>query len=383
MDSKDTEKAYKRLSYKLRKLYDGLCLELEPMTKTSGRKQTLEKDFINRLRASLRPYFTWGLFTGEKAPIGPSPTEVLEKLSREETAILGFAFGMTKEGRPGKSNEDIARVVKSYLKYAKWNMVFVQWEIADALKNNQIPRDHVAWPPLFKSSEIKNSGSLAKKLHYSEDPMVAHVYRNLPENTKNAISRWAGWSRDENLLWLADVLVYGLNDLLHKPKFHLGIPEWVELPQLKRDLSYEVRELPHKKNELGKENKLGQGQAIRVNRFILESLFPEELAPGEYLSSVNVLEKVMGKIKSAGIKNVIVVANPGHMYRCYELVHKVGSDMHVNPEVYIADCTKVRYDRNSAQSWTRSPLAFWEYDILSRSREVVLKQILDEWHERK
>ncbi|UZQ55552.1 hypothetical protein OOK60_05625 [Trichothermofontia sichuanensis B231] len=114
-----------------------------------------------------------------------------------------------------------------------------------------------------------------------------------------------------------------------------------------------------------------------------ESISPEELESGKYLSTIGVLEKMMDNMNNLGIKNIILVANPGHMYRCYQLVQKVATDMHMNVCVYIADCTKVEYDPSSAQSWVRSPLAFWEYDIISRSREVVLKQILEEWRDSK
>jgi hypothetical protein len=376
MNSNDIDK-HKPLSDKIYELYKYMENQLKVMVSVdgSGNNRTPEEDFVNRLLASLRPYFTWGLFAAEQVPRGPSPKKALDTLDRDKTAILGFAFGMTKTGRPGISNKDIAEVVKDYVniqKYSDWDKVFIQWEIADALEEHQIPQDHIVWPPLFTSDDIQNPDKLIRRLRCRKTPLLQHVYDNLPEDVQQAITHWDN-SQNESVEWL----VYGLNTLLHKNKFHINIPDELQLPQLNHDLAFEVRKLPPKTIE-GHDNKLGQGQAIRVNRLILESIFPEELVSGEYLSSMGVLEKVIGKLQCLGIQNVIVVAHPDHMYRCYELVQKVASDMHMSLTTYIADCTKVKYDPDSAQSWTRNTFAFWEYDIISRSREVVLKQIREE-----
>jgi hypothetical protein len=371
----DTEPAHKLLSDKLKSLYDHLKSELKaliPATDPAG-------PFVNRLLASLRPSFMWGLYTGETPPLGPSPPGELENLIAElTTAVLGFAFGLTPDGRPGRSNEDMAEVIGDLLRVKEgWNRVYVQWEIADALQDKyniaQIPPDNVAWPPQFTPAEIKDPDQLAAKLYYSRDPLVPCVYNSLPQDTQKTIADWANSpGSDEGLRRLAEVLACGLNELLRDPRFHQGIPRWLRLPQLERDLATEVRQFPPEGTVLG------QGQAIRVNRFILESVFPDELAPGKYLSTRGVIEKVMDNIKAAGFKNVILVANPGHMFRCYELVEEAALDRGMNLGIYVADCTKVCYDPDSAQSWTQTLPAFWEYDIISRARELALKQILDE-----
>ena len=371
MNQNDTELAHKFLSDKLKNLYDHLQSELKALIPANDPA----RPFVNRLLASLRPSFMWGLYTGETPPLGPSPANLLRNLIAEPTtAVLGFAFGLTPEGRPGKSNEDMAEVIKDLLGAREdWNRVYMQWEIADALKDkynvDQIPPDNVAWPPQFTPAEIKDPDQLAVKLYYSRDPLVPCVYNNLPQNTKKAIANWANSpGNDEGLRQLANVLTCGLNNLLRDSKFHQGIPRWLRLPQLKRDLATEVRQFPPPGDELG------QGQAIRVNRFILESVFPDELAPGRYLSTRGVLEKVMDHMKGVGIQNVILVANPGHMFRCYELVEEAAFDKGMDLGIYVADCTKVCYDPDSAQNWTQTLLAFWEYDIISRARELALKQ---------
>lgn len=375
MNKTDTELDHKFLSDSLKSLYGYLKSELEALIPANDPA----RPFVNRLLASLRPSFMWGLYTGETPPLGPSPAKQLKNLiAKPATAVLGFAFGLTPDGRPGKSNEDMAEVIKDLLGVKEgWTRVYVQWEIADALKDeydvNQIPPDNVVWPPQFTPAEIRDPVQLAVKLYYSRDTLVAHVYNGLPQKARRAIVDFASSpGNDDALPWLTDMLVYGLNELLHDAKFHRKMPQGLGLPQLKRDLATEVRQLPPPEDELG------QGQAIRVNRFILESLFPTELAPGKYLSTAGVLDKVMGKLKGARIENVILIANPGHMFRCYELVEEAAFDEGMNLGIYVADCTKVCYDPDSAQSWTQSPLAFWEYDIISRARELALKQILDE-----
>ena len=356
MNQNDTELAHKFLSDKFKSLYERLKSELEAFVPDDDPA----RPFVNRLLASLRPSFAWGLYTGETPPLGPSPPDLLKNLITESTtAVLGFAFGLTPDSRPGKSNKDIAEVIKEDLKVTYWDRVYVQWEIADALKDkydvDQIPPDNVAWPPQFTPVEIKDPDQLAMKLYYSRDPPVSCVYNSLPQNTKKAIAKWASSpGDDEGLRWLADVLTCGLNELLRNSKFHQGIPRWLRLPQLRRDLATEVRQFPPPEDELG------QGQVIRVNRFILESIFPDELVPGKYLSTKDVLEKVMDHMKGIGIENVILVANPGHMFRCYELVEEAAFNESMGLGIYVAECTKVCYDPDSAQSWTQTPLAFWE-----------------------
>lgn len=364
---------WKELSDRIYELYECLTSELGNYT----RDQPDEQHFVERLLAGLKPFFIWGLFKCGRAPLHPIDISELKQLINEpDTAVLAFAFGLTSDGRPGISNENMAEVICD-LSPTDWGKVYVQWEIADALSsldNVEIPPDCIAWPPQFKSVDIKDPYQLAIKLYFSGDDVIRYVYECLPENIKKAIENWAkvpGNSSTEVSKWLVDVLVYGLNKLLENPTFHQQISQTLRLRQLKRDLSFEVRELPDPSATLGK------GQAIRVNRFILEALFPDELAEGKYLSSLDVLDAVLDKMKAAGIKKVILVANPGHMFRCKELLELTAYNKQMrNLNVLIADCTGVRYDPNSAQSWTRSEGEFWRYDILSRGRELLQWQVL-------
>jgi len=372
--SVNQELDHKPLADILKRFYATLQSELTSLPSVAG-KETDQRHFVNRLLAALRPSFLWGLYSGERPPGGPSDN-IVSLVHKPTTAILGFAFGTTRDGRPGLSNEDMAEVINTRLGVRDWSRVYVQWEIADALRDRygitQIPPECIAWPPKFAATEIKSPDQIARKLADSNDPIFSHIYQNVPEQLQRSITRYS-MSPSLPFPELSSELQEGFNTLLDSPTFHQAIPRTIDLPQLERDLAREVREFPPQTDTLG------PGQAIRVNRFILEGIFPDdELGRGRYLSSKDVLGRVMETMRRNGITDVILVATPGHMFRCYELTEEAALEKQLPITIHVSDCTKVRYDGDSAQSWTQSPLAFWEYDIISRARELALKQILDE-----
>jgi hypothetical protein len=151
---------------------------------------------------------------------------------------LGFAFGLTPDGRHGKSNEDIADVIQGL--NVDCRRVYVQWEIADALtaRGISISSNNVAWPPAFTVNDITNPRQLAMTLYFSTDPVITRVYQALPATVQTAIADWARTPQSaEATAWLADVLTLGLNSLLRDAGFYLAMPNGLQLPQLRRDLS--------------------------------------------------------------------------------------------------------------------------------------------------
>jgi hypothetical protein len=223
MNQQDTEREHKLLSDKLNEFYDHMSDELRSMI-SEGKWQVAETNFINRVIASLRPYFLWGLFSNEHVPRGCSSVEELRKFKSEETVILGFAFGMTKKGRPGKSNEDMANIIQEYInekRYAEWNKVFVQWEIADALQDHHIPLDNIANPPSFTSNDVINPIELTKKLYRRETHLLNYVYNSLPKDVQHVIEQQKDASEKQRVEELIAALVAGLNSILHLNTFHI------------------------------------------------------------------------------------------------------------------------------------------------------------------
>ena len=233
------------------------------------------------------------------------------------------------------------------LRISDWSRVFVQWEIADALRARgiPIPDECVAWPPRFTTNEVTEPARLALKLAERITATLAYVYGRLPQRTRNVIDEYAK-SRTLPAGHLACELRHGLNALLEYAEFHQRVPRSIGLPQLVRDLTREVREYPPPGEVLAR------GQVVRVNRLILESLFRcDGLGPGKYLSSKDVLATVMGAMSAKRITDVILVANPGHMYRCWELTQEAASE-----EGLKLDLSLRRLHKSALRCWLSSIL---------------------------
>src|SRR5262249_48178507 len=84
------------LANRLYGIYEGLVAILRALAADNP----LHTTFLLRLIATLEPFFTWGL--SEDGPFKPTPADLIRTLTQSvRTAVLVFAFGLTRNGRPG------------------------------------------------------------------------------------------------------------------------------------------------------------------------------------------------------------------------------------------------------------------------------------------
>ena len=286
--------------------------------------------FLRWMERASQLFQTWEVRTS-------TPEEV-----KRASAVAGFSFGLTSIGSPGESNRALARVVLALLRYNPGLTLYLQWEIADALRECGFRSrfETVITPPRFSVADICDIVKVRNRLSQAADGTVEYSVReHLPAFYPSMT---------------AEALCQVLNTALLDRGLHKTIPESIRLPQI----AHETRKAPlHSDN-------VGEYQAIRVNRLILESVFPNELRAGEYLSTWSV---VQGIWRSLCDQTVIVVAHPDHAIRCGVLLE---SKIH-RPPLY-ADCRSVPYDDASAQAWTRNRQAFLTYEAGARSHALTM-----------
>jgi hypothetical protein len=340
--------AWPPLANKLRSFYQETAARLRALTDDPEHAQ-----FIQRLIACLGVFFTWGL--SEDGPFRPTPPAIIRTLTQSvRTAVLVFAFGLTRDGRPGGCNEELADTAIGL--DVPPERVWAQWENAQAMEELfgfGLADSHVAWPPSFDAGRVRDARGLARELCESPDKNVRHVFHRLSAEMQDALraALAAGATLDE----LTTLLVPALNGLLTDRDLHRGMTPF-KFPALVRDLSCEMREFP------SPDERQGRGTAMRNNGFILETLFAAYLTPGAYLSSLAVLDRVMEEMGKAGINDVIVVAYPGHMFRAAALTAAIARKRNLCLTVHVADTTRIKTEPGG-QDWTDS---FWSYDLISR-----------------
>jgi hypothetical protein len=251
-------------------------------------------------------------------------------------AVVAFSFGLTTIGSPGKSNMQLAEVVLVLLRENPALKVCTQWEVADALREHGFhgPLHKVVEPPRFQVEDICQPLVLRDKLFHA-GPNTNERY------VRDHLGTFGMTISDESLC-------EALNTILGDAGFHRDLPTSVELPQWEE----EIREAPRQSDRLGKY------QAVRVNRLILEAIFPNELRPAPYLSTWGVVRAIPNDLRD---KSLVVVAHPDHAYRCGALLAAV-----LKRDPLYANCRGVGYDAESAQPWTRSRDAFLAYEVKAR-----------------
>lgn len=256
--------------------------------------------------------------------------------------VLGFAFSMTPEGLPGTYNEHLANQLRSVLRDAAQRpaserpWIGMQWEIFDALEatwnSSQgdllelVPLMHVAAPPVFVDDDIVNAPLIVEHLRDARDDLQAIQLGNKPCAPSTVAGRALAARIDRSLPPNTSRMAIAacFNSLLPDGCFHChfynsaGRP-LVELHDLYRSKSGSVgvenRVLP------SAEACLLRFQRLRVNRLIIEAIFPNErvLKPGRYLSTQGVLAQLFEVARTeaaASFEHVFIYGHPAHSPRC-------------------------------------------------------------------
>ncbi len=343
--------------------------------------------------------------------------------------LVGFAYSLTPDGFPGKYNEKIADRMKDAINKVKerdkpedrpW--IGMQWEIFDALESKVkeqkddnlldllrelVPFTHVAGPPLFDRDDIKNPevivAQLKAALSDSEKEKAGQPLTKASTKAARILAKRIaqdlkkiGYRKDpEGDIFDAAMfdnvkLIQYFNRLLDDPYFYnnfyvelfyyVELFPVVELHDLYRtnlgSIGVERRQLP----EFKPDSPLGRFQKLRVNRLILEAIFPDEevLKRGEYLSTRGVLEKLLPKAKrDKDIKYAYVFGHPKHSPRCRrQLIESAWeAGLRLNPnnvlDVMKLDAMKGRvwdWDTTTAQMWCRTDQNWKDYERMGRAR---------------
>ncbi|MDH4330539.1 MAG: hypothetical protein OEV93_03230 [Candidatus Moranbacteria bacterium] len=81
---------------------------------------------------------------------------------------------------------------------------------------------------------------------------------------------------------------------------------------------------------------------------------------GAYLDTYEMIDQVRAICDQKGWKKVVVIAHPHHQWRCVMVAKKLGL------ETLIVDTSRVHYEKNSSQPWTRSSWRFIPREIAAR-----------------
>jgi hypothetical protein len=332
--------------------------------------------------------------------------------------VLGFAYSLEPDGAPGLYNQILAQtIISDWAGEDPW--IGVQWEIRDAMDDpqlysaisNRLNQDtpqtseflnRLSSPPVRLNfqhlytappcdpivAEKNGEGTvdwrafrqrLLDSLEPKGDPAVAVLAETIASMAKRV-----GYTGTDNATVLKaaihsseQVTVY-LNQLIqeqqdfHK-KFWQNKGAILELHDRHRNdfspVGFEKRELP------AEEKKLGAYQNQRVNRLIIDAIYPErEILPEPgYLSTKGVLQHLFSKMPNSGrdFDRVFIYGSPVHSARCkrqfIEFAWRVGWSVDPNmvTTIYhgndIADCGW-NWDEKTAQVWCRSKAGWDAYE---------------------
>jgi hypothetical protein len=263
--------------------------------------------------------------------------------------LIGFSFGLTPDGSPGAINSKLAEMMHQHI-VASPNAVFtvsMQWEIFDAFKDaypDDSIKGFVVAPP-FEHKQIKNPEWFKNELRrcaVSDFPPLRLLAELLQERLLKGPLPASPAQIDGVLqrLW---------RDRRWWSKF-AGLMDFDDLRRPEKGvLGQEKRRLPFAGDYKRTKGQLREYQAMRVNRLILETIFPPEVLPrAEYLNTTKVAQFVKGRTgrKFAGI---VVFAHPRHFGWCSQNVVSVFGVKPMKgwrgPAIW---------DTDSAQVWTRS-----------------------------
>jgi hypothetical protein len=334
--------------------------------------------------------------------------------------VLGFAYSLTPKGLPGQYNEKIAKQLNRIIRQARglekdqrpW--IGMQWEIFDAIEREWkgelnellsiVPLSHVGGPPLFSKKDIGSPKVIVNLLKTCYEDRINQLEnkkltkastqagRILAEKVANLLIE-VGYEADQSkptvifdaAMFDETKLAQYFNRLIEAPHFHQDFYDEhdqavLELHNLYRtnvgSVGVEKRELPDK-NKM-----LRRFQRIRVNRFMIEAIFPDDkiLKRGEYLSTRGVLDQVTHEIEREGgreIKYAYVYGHPEHSPRCRrQLIESAwAAGWNLEPEnVYDManrlqeDWEENRWDWETAQMWCRSKQNWDDYERMGKTR---------------
>ena len=251
-------------------------------------------------------------------------------------------------------------VVRWLLEDGDIECVLAQWEIADALYELDgftLPTDHVAWPGHVVSADLTDAPGIVRRLGatYPEGSAAAFVVERIGLIENHLQKHWDSGPRPA----LAGELARRLDQAAANPglsaDFLQQVGERPRLPPLDKGGWMEYRAWP----EPGV-GELLPGQARRLNRLILESVFREELAGSRYLSTSALCRWMVSTLRS--FEHWTVVAHPDHQPRCSEALRRAAAGAGHAPRIDLADCSRVGYDTRSAQTWTQSQESFHRYE---------------------
>ena len=290
--------------------------------------------------------------------------------------LLGFSFSLTPDGSPGSYNEQIARGLRADLqKVVKGGVsepwIGVQWEVYDAVVGHDdadgvtlakyIPNDHIAAPPKFRLDDFGHPDTLVKTLVSGRTSPLRELSEQL---------ECFGCDLSKSDLDAAE-LVSCLNNLLDDRDGFVRYVETVKLHDLDRKLALlaERRTLPV---SAAYPSGLRQFQANRINRLIIESIYPDEavLKRGQYLSTQGVLDLLLSQLKQdkPDIRHIFIYGHPVHSQRCR--LQTIKSLRAHGWKISASDVHDVnggqnwKWDMETAQEWCRSQDNWNEYEHL-------------------
>ena len=272
---------------------------------------------------------------------------------RARRSVLAFSFGLNVDGSPGTPNRQLATILRSRLEDGNIECVLAQWEIADALYELggiTLPADHVAWPGRVSSADVTDPFGIVQRLDAShrEGSAEAFVIGRIGRKPSGLDSA----RRQGELAKL-------LNRVTMDPRVSMDflrqVRERPSLPALRKGSWTEHRGWP----DPGARGLLA-GQARRLNRLILESVFADALAGSRYLSTSELCGWMVSTLSS--FEHWTVVAHPNHQPRCREGLRRAAAAADHAPRIDLMDCAEVGYDPRSAQTWTRSRESFRRYE---------------------
>jgi len=329
--------------------------------------------------------------------------------------VLGFAYSLTPEGFPGTYNkllaEQLEAVIVSALKQEEADRPWIgmQWEIFDAIAFGWkgelfdiVRRSHVGGPPLFSKDDILDPKAIVSQLKiWYEDLLQGQPTKPSTQASRMLAGKVAqliqqvGYQVTPNTtifdeaMFDAVKLAQYFNQILYDKGFHKSFYDnnkqpVLELHDLYRtnigSVGVENRRLPSSDEDLG------EFQRIRVNRLIIEAVFPDDriLKRGKYLSTRGVLDQVTHVIEEEGgrdIKYAFVYGHPAHSPRCRRQVIESAwaAGWSLTPEnVFDVNNTdpleqkkwrgSKRWDPTTAQMWCRSEQNWEDYERMGKAR---------------
>jgi hypothetical protein len=295
--------------------------------------------------------------------------------------LLGFSYSLTPDGSAGSYNERIALSIRADLhkahKAGTLPWTGIQWEIYDAIGKHDewdsfkaaklIPKSHVAAPPKFEASEIKDSAGFANLLKSGSTKAARQLHDQLEK---------LGGNLDDPTLDATELASY-LNRLLDDRNSFRHYEGNLELHDLHRiqlgAIGTEKRTLPQSG---AYPNGLREFQARRVNRLIVESICPDDsiLKRGEYLSTKGVLDLLLPQVEQDGfeVKYILVYGHPQHSPRCRcQTIRSLEARGWTLPEFNVYDVHEGQdwpWDSTTAQVWCRSLKNWQDYERMGKKR---------------